>query len=121
MRGNALAIFNVLVLLLLLFSAPAWGEDSPFSVTVIKVNKSYYANGEAYYRARCNVKNKTDQSGSFSVRLAGLDKQGVAVHHIELPGKITANGKKVLRSKGKMNGPVYKSIKDWILAGAAFD
>lgn len=110
----------ILHLTLLLFPTLLFANTEPFQVSVIKVNKSYYMSDMAFYTARCNVQNKTEQAGKFYVRLMGLSQQGVKLHTIQLSGTIKKHSTKVLRMKNQMDAKTYKKIKKWIAEEAEF-
>ncbi|BHH85328.1 hypothetical protein LA52FAK_36170 [Desulforhopalus sp. 52FAK] len=74
----------------------------------------------AFYTARCNVQNNSEQAGKFYVRLMGLDQQGVKLHTIQLSGTIKKSGTKVLRMKNQMDAKIYKKIKKWMVDEAEF-
>ncbi len=113
----------ILTLALTHFLSPtqAFAKAETFHVTLIKVNKSYYANGQAFYRARCNVENNTERAGSFYVQLLGLSESDQALHSVQLTGTIDAYGKRTLRDKNQMDSKTYKKINRWIVGEADFD
>ncbi len=109
-----------LLLIIVFLPALLLATPSPFDVSVIKVNKSYYTSDKAFYTARCKVQNNTTQAGQFYVQLLGLDEHGVTLHSIRLSGTIKENGTKVLRNKNHMDAKTYRKIKKWILNKADF-
>ncbi len=107
----------ILFLSILLISASAANiaasasGNSSVDATVIGLDKIEFSNPDlAWYCARCNVENHSDQDGTVIVKLQTVNKWGFKQKEIRLSGHVKAGESAILTLTNFMERDTFENI-----------